>query len=123
MIQAMSTPGPELSRDELGATLAARQELGQDYEPALVDSLAERVEQVVEARLEAQLAQQRPVSRPPAALSPRERIALGLGSMVLAIPCTAIAGDVGGLAGVIVVWVGVVAVNLAGVITPGSGRR
>ena len=91
-------PDPQGPREELSAALAARQELGHEYEPALIDSLAERVERVVEARVEARLAS-RPGSLPPAGLSP----GLRLGSMRLAIPCSAIAGDVEGLAGIVVV--------------------
>jgi hypothetical protein len=112
----------ELSREELSASLAARHELGQEYETALVDSLADRIEQVVSARVEARIASERPAPAPAPALSPRERIALGLGSIVLAIPCTAIAGDVGGVTGVFVVWVGIVAVNVAAGLSPGRGR-
>jgi hypothetical protein len=109
----------EIPREELSATLAARQELGQEYDTALVDSLAERVEQVVKARVAAQQ-----LTTPQAApMSARERIALALGSMVLAIPCSAIAGDVGGTLGLAVVWVGVVVVNVAAGISSVPRRR
>jgi hypothetical protein len=114
----------EIPREELSATLAARQELGQEYDTALVDSLAERVEQVVKARVAAQqltTPQAAPISS--SALSARERIALALGSMVLAIPCSAIAGDVGGTLGLAVVWVGVVVVNVAAGISSVPRRR
>src|SRR5258708_2755218 len=111
----------ELSREELSASLAARHELGQEYETALVDSLADRIEQVVSARVDVRLAD-RPPPVPPSVLSPRERIALGLGSLVMAIPCSAIAGDVGGVAGLAIVWVGIVAVNVAAGLSPRRGR-
>jgi len=114
----------EVPREELRATLAARQELGPEYDTALVDSLADRVEQVVQARVAAhQVQAPLPQPAPSSALAPRERIALALGSMVLAIPCSAIAGDVGGTVGLAFVWVGVVLVNVAAGISPGRGRR
>jgi hypothetical protein len=117
----------EIPREELRATLAARQELGPDYDAALVDSLAERVEQVVQARVAAhQAAAPAPAPAAPApsaGQAPWERITVALGSLVLAIPLTAIAGDTGGKFGVAVVWVGVVAVNLAIGIGPALRRR
>jgi hypothetical protein len=112
----MSERSPELSREELGATLAARHELGAEFEPALVDSLAERVETAIESRVQARLAHQVPATPPPPAvpaMHPGLRLGMGLGSIGLAIPCTAIAGDVAQLPGVIVVWAGVVLVNVA----------
>ena len=111
----------ELSREELRASLSARHELGQEYETALVDSLADRIEQVVSARADARVAE-RPVPASVTALSPRERIALALGSLVLAIPCSAIAGDVAGVTGLVVVWAGIVVVNVAAGLSPGRGR-
>jgi hypothetical protein len=119
----------DIPRDELRATLAARQELGPDYDAALVDSLAERVEQVVQARVAAQQVTAPPPPVAPVAPAPStgqsagERIAIALGSLVLAIPSTAIAGDAGGKFGVAVVWIGVVAVNVAMGIGPALRRR
>jgi hypothetical protein len=127
--RGMSGPSRELSpqginQDDLAATLAARQELGAEFEPALVESLAERLEGAIEARVEARLAQRPP---PPAALaaqamSPNMRLGLALGSLGIAIPCTAIAAAITGLPGLIVVWSGVVLVNVAAAFTPRGGR-
>jgi hypothetical protein len=122
--------GGELSRDELSATVAARHELGPEYDTALVDSLADRVEQVVQARVDAQLAQQRVppptvVTGPPPpsmSLSPGQRVAVAAVSLGVAIPCLAIAGDAAGVAGVVATWVGIVAVNVAAGISVGRGR-
>src|SRR5262245_17269278 len=119
----MSGPGEELSRrelprEDLSATLAARKELGPEYEPALVESLAERLEGVIEARIEARLAQRPPA---PAALpvpaiqpmSPNMRLGPARGSVGIASP----AGIVG-LPGLIVVWTGIVLVNVAAALGP-----
>ena len=116
----------EIPREELSATLAARHELGPEYDAALVDSLADRVEQVVKARVAAQqLATPPPaaVQAPSSALSPGQRLAVAAISLGVAIPCLAIAGDVAGVTGVVVTWAGIAAVNLAVAINPGRGRR
>jgi hypothetical protein len=128
----MSGPGEELSRrelsrEDLSATLAARKELGPEFEPALVESLAERLEGVIEARVEARLAQRPPApSAPPVPaaqpMSPNMRVGLALGSMGIAIPCTAIAASLVGLPGLIVVWSGVVLVNVAAALGSRGGR-
>jgi hypothetical protein len=116
----------EIPREELSATLAARHELGPEYDAALVDSLADRVEQVVKARVAAlQVAAPPP---PPAqvastALSAAQRVAVAAISLGIAIPCIAIAGDAAGVTGVIVTWAGIAAVNVAVAINPGRGRR
>jgi len=119
----MGSTGGEVTREELSATLAARHELGHEYETALVDSLAERVEQVVKARVEAQLGQQRQPAPPAAVLSPGQRVAVAAISLGVAIPCIAIAGDVAGVAGVVVTWVGIAIVNVAAAVSPGHGRQ
>jgi hypothetical protein len=118
----MSGPSRELSRreinrEDLAATLAARQELGADFEPALVESLAERLQGVIDARVEARLA-----GRPPQALSPKMRLALALTSLGIAFPCTGVAADLTGLPGVIVVWTGIVLVNVAVAFGPRGSR-
>jgi hypothetical protein len=125
----MSLSSRELSpqgirREDLAATLAARQELGIEFEPALVESLAERLEGVIEARVEARMAQRPPAPAVPAAqaMSPSMRLGLALGSLGIAIPCTAIAAGITGLPGLIVVWSGVVLVNVAAAFGPRGGR-
>jgi hypothetical protein len=117
----------EIPREELSATLAARHELGPEYDTALVDSLADRVEQVVQARVAAQqVAAPQPVASAPAssaALSAGQRLAVAAISLGVAIPCVAIAGGEAGVAGVVVTWAGIAAVNLAAAINLGRGPR
>ena len=83
-------------RDEAQAALAARRELGPDYE----DELAERFA----ARIEARLREQAPAKR-------NESPAVVIISLLVAIPLIAIAGSTVGLAGVIVVCAALVLVN------------
>jgi hypothetical protein len=123
----MSGPSQELSREDLSATLAARKELGAEFEPALVESLAERLEGVIEARVEARVAQRPPVTALPVAppgqsLSANMRLGLALGSLGVAIPCTAIAAGIVGVSGLVVVWTGIVLVNVAAAFGPRGGR-
>ena len=114
----------EIPREELSATVAARRELGPEYDAALVESLAERVEQVVQARVAAQqLAAPPPAQASSTALSAGQRIAIAAISLGVAIPCLAIAGDVAGVAGVAITWAGIAVVNVAAAISPGLGRR
>jgi hypothetical protein len=116
----------EIPREELSATLAARHELGPEYDTALVDSFAERVEQVVQARVAAlQVAAPPPppAQAPPAALSPAHRVVIAAISLGVAIPITAIAGDVAGGVGVAITWAGIAVINVAAAISPGLGRR
>lgn len=108
-------------KKELDATLRARGELGEEYEPALVDSFLEKVDQridaAVERRLRRQFAEQRmQVAR--GARSPKgtdswgERFGFAIVSLVLAIPLSAIGGGLGHLPGLIATWIGIVGVNM-----------
>lgn len=104
----------ELRRDA-EATLAARMELGPEYNEYVAASLAERVEEIAEARA-AELRQQAlEASRAQAAdQSGRGRqFALAIVSMVMGIPITAIsASEVDpSIIGVAVSWAGIVGVN------------
>ncbi|MDO5677532.1 MAG: hypothetical protein Q4G35_08515 [Propionibacteriaceae bacterium] len=110
----------ELSRTELEAALGVRQEMGAEIEPALVDSLARKIEATVERRFQAEVA----AGRQEAKLAKSEqsgRIAVGIVSLIMAIPLTAIAGGMGGFLGMLLVWTGIVLVNIAMAIRrPGS---
>lgn len=90
-------------KEDLAGALGARRELGRDYEDEVLDAFMEKLERRVEERLRT---------------APRERhapsmLALPLGSLGLAIPLTAIAGEQAGLAGVFFVCVAIVLVNVA----------
>ncbi|EST26536.1 hypothetical protein [Streptomyces roseochromogenus] len=109
-------------RKELDATLQTRRELGEEYEPALVDSFLEKVEQriddTVDRRVRRHLAEQQMASargtrRPKDADTWPERFGFAIISLVLAIPLTAVGGGIAGTAGTIATWVGIVGVNFA----------
>lgn len=111
-------PDPQdIDRDEIEAVLETRSELGASYEPALVDSFAEKVERVIDARV-AERTRSLPVQRPTdgkahEAAGNRQMI-LGFVSLGTAIPISAIAsGGERGITGLIVAWVGIVGINVA----------
>jgi hypothetical protein len=91
-------------REELEAHVAARHELGSDYEPELVDSFLERVEKRVDERRHGKAARR---ERPHTTITP-----LVLGSLALSIPLIAVAGAQAGPFGVALVCTAIVLVNL-----------
>ncbi|MDA8439790.1 MAG: hypothetical protein M0Z51_13155 [Propionibacterium sp.] len=99
-----------LPREDFEAALAARKELGADYEPALVDSFVEKVEAALVARGQ-QRQQLQPA--PTAAVPPGGRVAVAIVSVVMGIPLTAITLGTGSLFAMIICWLGIVGVNLA----------
>jgi len=96
---------------DLEAAIAARAELGREYEPALVESFVERLEEAISARVAAEV--DRRGSREDHDQGPS--FVLGVVSVVMGIPITAIAAPDEGqsLAGLMIVWAGIVGVNLA----------
>ncbi len=123
----MESSGGELRKD-LDATLQTRKELGPEYEEELVESFLEKLDGAVDRRVRRQLAERQmevargrgqgsrggsPTSASPAypeGLGPR--LWLAVTSLVLAIPLSAIAAVNTGLAGLLVCWGGIVAVNV-----------
>ncbi len=97
-------------REEVQSALEARRELGPEYDDHIVDALVDKIERRLEER------------RPHTGFDPR-MLPIALGSLGLAIPLTAVASSNVGLPAVIVVWIGIVLVNLAASGTLRSGRR
>uniref|UniRef100_A0AAU3GWR8 Integral membrane protein n=1 Tax=Streptomyces sp. NBC_01401 TaxID=2903854 RepID=A0AAU3GWR8_9ACTN len=116
----MEARDPELRR-ELDATLQARGELGPEYEPALIDSFLEKVEQRLsgtqDQRTRRHLAEQQLAAARSAARPARpaggfgERFGFGVVSLVLAIPLSAIGVANAGIEGLVVAWLGIFGVN------------
>lgn len=108
----------ELSRDELQAALEVRREMGGEIEPALVDSLAAKVEATVRRRYEAELAAAKQ-SNDAERQGQGSRVAVAIVSLVMAIPLTAITMQAG-FAAMLMVWVGIAVVNIAMAIRRGQ---
>jgi hypothetical protein len=84
-----------VSREEIEAAVAARRELGEELEPAVVDAFVERIE--------ARLTKRRDESERALARRRNHQKEMTLGAMAISIPMLAIAAVFTGLAGVIVV--------------------
>ena len=113
-----------LSAGELRAAAETHQELPSEYRDAVLESFVDRVGREIDARVDARLAQAsaRPVAPqyvppPPAPKAPKQFsvLALGLGSIALGIPISAIvanASDSTGIWGLLVVWIAIAVINL-----------
>jgi hypothetical protein len=99
-----------LPREDLAASLAARRELGPDYDAAFVDALAERIEHASAAR------------RPRTLESEKGERAVALTvacvSLGVSVPVSAIAATQAGLAGLVIVWLGIALINVAFALRP-----
>ncbi|MFE4208616.1 hypothetical protein ACFRSX_06395 [Streptomyces goshikiensis] len=127
----------ELKR-ELDATLEARRELGSEYESALVESFVEKVDTQVRRRLaeerlgaarggggadRASAATGAGVGAVPGSGTFGERFGFAIVTLVLAVPLSAIGAAQARLSGLVVVWAGIVAVNLIHARSPRGRAR
>ena len=107
---------PQMRRD-VEAALAARRELGPDYDDQVAAGLADRIDELVAVRIADQRAEvsERQADRQDAKASQTQRFVLGIVSIGGGIPITAIAGSEshGGLLGLAIAWAGIVGVNVA----------
>lgn len=118
----------DLTPQEIASALAARRELGPDYEDAIASALAEKMAKEINARVDAELVAQgfpvdkaRPGPKPPrrpardAAGAGGSSTALAVVSLVAGIPITAIAGGTshGNVAAIGISWLGIALVNMA----------
>ncbi len=88
--------------------MPARRELGPDYEAALVESFADKIDQTVAERAEAAVREQQRSSG-----WDTEGFVIALVSLGVCIPVTAIAASIADLEGLIVAWTGLVGINVA----------
>ena len=111
----MPTPDEETRRD-VQAALAARRELGMEYEEAIAAGLLDRVNQLAlmragDLRREAERIDHEAEAEKD---SRTQRFVLGIVSLGAGIPITAISSSVEpGLLGVAIAWAGIVGVNVA----------
>jgi hypothetical protein len=105
----MSTPDrPTIDRQDLDAALAARRELGEEMEPAVLDSFLAKVEGGLDARIDARLATRR--GRPGAFRRPDwSAFALAVVSIVIGARIV----EEASLGGELIAWLAIIAVNLA----------
>ena len=105
-------PDDDLERRDYEALLATRGELGADYEAALVDSFADRMEREIQRRVAATSGGQSLAQRAADAAGKRQ-LALGIVSLGAGIPITAVSASISGLPGLLVSWAGIAIVNAA----------
>ena len=107
----------EETRRDIEAALAARRELGPEYQDPIAAGLAERVEQLAairtaELRHQAQI-QEREANEEKSTRG--QRLALAIVSLGVGVPITGIAASTvePAVVGVLISWAGIVGVNIA----------
>jgi hypothetical protein len=97
-------PDDVVLREELRSAIAARKELGEEMEPAVIDTFVERIEQrLTDRSVAGDLALKRKRDHQ------KEMV---LGSMAVSIPLFTVAAIFTGLAGVIVVCIALVVIAI-----------
>ena len=92
----------EPTRQELEATIAARRELGPAHDAELIAGFLDRIEREIDRRVDERVAARGPRKPGSSPLHP--------GNLALCIPIVAIAGGIGGTAGLIVAFVALASV-------------
>jgi hypothetical protein len=111
------------TRNDLRAAVAARQELGLDYEPEIIDSFLEKLEARIAARDGVPTMQPSQYPAPPApGNNDPGGLALAIVSVGAGIPITAIAATQEGLLAIFICWGGLVGINLARSVSRFVGR-
>jgi hypothetical protein len=120
------------ARDDLRAAVGARRDLGEEYEPEVIDAFMDRLDARIAGRVDQELAaragtvpheyqnqyqnQNRYQPTPVPQLPHKGDSAatwVALASLVLGVPITAVATDNAGILGAMVAWAGIATVNVA----------
>jgi hypothetical protein len=118
----MRMTAADLTPQEIAAALAARRELGPEYEDPIAASLADRVEREIAARVNAVHNPPMPAPAPPQAASRPQRDPhatdsrwIATASLIAGIPVTGIVAGTshGNVAAIAVAWAGIALVNMA----------
>jgi hypothetical protein len=103
-----------LSPDEIRAAAETHNELGKDYSGAVIESFLEKVGSEIDARVDSRLNRFAPSAPMAKQKRPSSTAGLGIVSLILGIPITAIvAYSPAHLWGLIVVWLGIAVINIA----------
>jgi hypothetical protein len=111
----------EEAHKDLQAAVAARRELGPEYESEIIDSFLAKVDARVAERAAEVARHTAPAKQPPPKDDPGG-LALAIVSIGAGIPITAIAATQEGLAAIFICWGGLVGINLARSISRFLGR-
>jgi hypothetical protein len=100
--------------DDLAAALAARRELGPEYDDAFADAVAERLGQSMAAPQTGPYVHARTlIERENAQAERRVTLTIACFSLGAGIPLTGIAAGTSGLAGLLVAWTAIAVINVA----------
>ncbi|QVQ52960.1 hypothetical protein J4H86_03860 [Spiractinospora alimapuensis] len=121
----------KLSRGDVAAAVATSRELGTEYDDAVAEALAGRLEQVIDARVAKRLAEVKQApkgKRPSTGLDKHQagmRLALMLVSIVAAVPLTLVPVVIApeqGSATVAAVWLGIIVLNVVFIVSTRTRR-
>jgi hypothetical protein len=96
----------ELPREEVSVAIETRRELGDELEPQVIDGFLDRVGKAIDERVDARLAKL-------PGDGGRRQGSVVFFSLLFGIPLTGIGAGTTGLAGLVVVWLGIALVNFA----------
>ena len=88
---------PEVDEQELKAVVAARQELGPEHDEHLIAGFLEKIDKEIDRRVDERVRTFAPRKPRPSSLHP--------GTLGVCIPIVAIAGGIGGVAGLIAAFI------------------
>jgi hypothetical protein len=95
-----------ITADDVAVSLAVREDLGVEHEPAVIAEFLDRVSGAIDERVDAQVAARLKGAKP------RRESDLPVVSLIFGIPLTAI-GATQGLTGMLVCWGSLIAINIA----------
>jgi hypothetical protein len=107
-------PRSDAARD-LAEAIAVRQEGGSASADVLAQNFLGQVQRDIDAQVDRRLKQYLEEQRKPASGAQDKELVLGmaLGSMGIGVPLSAIAAYFGGFPGLLVVWIGIILINVA----------
>ncbi|TDB94778.1 hypothetical protein [Actinomadura sp. 7K534] len=103
---------PRLPRDDLAAAMAARRELGPEYDDAFIETVVERIQETLEARPAAAPARRPRPGRAHGRGDHDHSLAMAVLSLLAAIPLSAIAVVNAGLPGLFLAMIGIAIINV-----------
>lgn len=109
----MAVDDRDALRADLESRVAARKDLDQTYEPALVEAFLERLDAQVDRRVQAEVETARRDHDGGRRSGPDLPFVLAIVSLGTGIPITAISAGMEGVPGLAISWLGIVGVNIA----------
>ncbi|GGT78692.1 hypothetical protein GCM10010177_41490 [Actinomadura citrea] len=109
---------PRLPREDLTAAMAARRELGPDYDDAFIETVVDRIEETLDARTAAPRARRRAPAPEPRSGDRDHSLAMAILSLLAAIPLSAIGVVNAGLPGLLIALAGIVLINFTYIFRP-----